>query len=234
MELRYQVVKKIVFILIIFALMGQQGQAQGFRSELMGQRGSTAIEGKSPSQAKAFLLSFALPGAGEYYAGSKTMAAVFASTELALWGTFASFRIYGNWKRTDYRLYAVAHAGVNLNGKDDDYFVHIEDYMTLVAYNDAKLQQRNLGAMYPETEYWDWSWDSEASRKAYEQMRVSSDQAFNRSLIVVAGVVLNHIASGIDAVRLARKGARPDENRTRIGFFGLPEGGMVVALSKSW
>jgi hypothetical protein len=227
--------KRIVFILLAIVLIVQQGRAEGFRSELIGQQEESAtIEGKSPSQAKAFLLSFALPGAGEYYAGSRNMATVFASTELALWATFASFRIYGNWKKTDYRLYAVAHAGVDLTGKGDDYFVHIEDYMNLIEYNDAKLQQRNVGAMYPETEFWDWNWDSEASREAYEQMRVSSDQAFNRSLIVVAGIVLNHITSGIDAVRLARGAGKSDENRTRFGFFGLPEGGMVVALSKSW
>ncbi|NQT27803.1 hypothetical protein HQ585_20770 [candidate division KSB1 bacterium] len=227
--------KRILFILLTIALTAQKVQAQGFRSELVDQQEkSSTLKGTSPSQAKAFLLSFVLPGAGEYYAGSKTMATVFASTELALWTTFASFRIYGNWKRNDYHLYAVAHAGVELSGKNDQYFVDIEDYMSLVAFNDAKLQQRNLGAVYPETEYWDWNWDNETSREAYEKMRISSDQAFNRSMIVVAAIVLNHITSGIDAVRLARKAGKPDENRTRIGFFGLPEGGMVVALSKSW
>lgn len=227
--------KKIVFILILLSMMFQQGQAQGFRSELVQeQEDNLTVEWEKPSQARAFLLSFALPGAGEHYAGSKKMATVFAATELALWTTFTSFRIYGSWKRNDFRLYAVAHAGVDLKGKDDQYFLDIENYMTLVDYNDAKLQQRNVGAMYPETETWDWNWDSESSREAYEQMRVSSDQAYNRSLIVVAAIVLNHITSGIDAVRIARKAGPVDENPTRIGFFGLPEGGMVVSLSKSW
>ena len=162
------------------------------------------------------------------------LATVFAATELALWTTFASFRIYGNWKRNDYRLFAVAHAGVDLTGKDDQYFVDIEDYMNIVAYNDAKLRQRDLYALYPETEFWNWNWDSEASREAYEKMRVASDKAFNRSLLVVAAIMLNHITSGIDAVRIARKADPSDENPTRIGFIGLPEGGMVVSLSKSW
>lgn len=213
----------------------QQVHAQGFRSELVAEQDSeSASEWQKPSQAKAFLLSFALPGAGEYYAGSKKMATVFAATELALWTTFASFRIYGNWKRNDYRLFAVAHAGVDLTGKNDQYFVDIEDYMNLVAFNDAKLRQRNVDAMYPETEFWNWEWDSEASRVAFENMRVASDRAFNRSLMVVAAIMLNHITSGVDAVRLARKAGPPEENPTRIGFFGLPEGGMVVSLSKSW
>ena len=65
-------------------------------------------------------------------------------------------------------------------------------------------------------------------------MRVASDKAFNRSLFVVAAIILNHISSGIDAVRIARKAGPPQENPARIGFLGLPEGGMVVSLSKSW
>lgn len=183
---------------------------------------------KSPSELKAFLLSFVLPGAGEYYAGSKKMAKIFFSSEVLLWTTYLSFRTYGNWKKDDYQQLAVSHAGVNLSGKDHQYFVNIENFNTLREYNEAKLQQRQFDELYPETSYYNWQWDSEASRQHFEKLRIASDKAYNRSLFVIGGIIVNHIISGIDALRIAKRSQKEREHMIHMGVAGLPEGGMLV------
>jgi hypothetical protein len=104
--------------------------------------------------------------------------------------------------------------------------------MNLVAYNDAKLQQRRVDLMYPEHAGFDWQWDNESSRKRYKQMRIKSDRAYRNSLFVVGGIVLNHLVSGIDAIRAARKRSSSAEKDVHVGFAGLPEGGGVVFLLK--
>ena len=190
---------------------------------------------KSPSPARAFLYSFVLPGAGEYACGARRSAAVFFGAELGLWAAFAGFRAYGAWQENDYRTFAVAHAGVSASGKGYDYFADIEDYRSIVDYNDAKLRQRNTDAIYPEHAGYDWAWDSDASRERFERMRVKSDRAYRRSLFVVGGLVLNRLVSGIDAVRAARKRADAGKGgAVRIGVAELPEGGARVVVLKTF
>jgi hypothetical protein len=187
---------------------------------------------RRPGPARAFLYSFILPGTGELACGAKRPASVFLGTELALWGALAGFRTYGGRQAHDYRAYAAAHAAVIPQGKDKTYFADIENYMTIRDYNDAKLRQRNVAGLYPEGGAYDWAWDSDASRSRFERMRVSSDRAYRRSLFVVGGLVLNRLASGIDAARAARRASpaaagKPD---LHVAFAGFPEGGGCVTF----
>lgn len=192
----------------------------------------TADTVKLPSKGRAFLYSLLIPGAGEYYAGSKKMAKVFFISEGLLWATYFSFRTYGHWKENDYRRFAVTHAGVDLNGKDHQYFVDIENYNNIQEFNEAKLRQRDVDAMYPENDFYGWQWDSGASRKRFERIRIASDKAFNNSLLVIGGIVLNHLISGIDALSAARRRTDEHHNRIKLGVMGLPEGGAVVTVLK--
>jgi hypothetical protein len=185
-----------------------------------------------PSKARAFFLSLLLPGLGEYYAGSKKMARVFSCTEVLLWATYFSFRTYGSWKKSDYQNFAVSHAGIDPSGKDHQYFVNIENYTNIREYNDAMLRQRSVKDLYAENSQFNWEWDSEASRRKYEKLRIASDNAYNRSLFVIGGIILNHIVSGIDALRLARQGQSAGSHRIQLCMMGLPEGGMIINLRK--
>lgn len=187
----------------------------------------------SPSRGKAFLLSFLLPGLGEYYAGSKKMAKVFLGTEVALWTTFFSFRIYGDWRKDDYKNFAIAHAHINPTGKNHDYFVDIEHYDDIRAYNQSKLQKREVDKLYPDNKEYSWKWDSKKNRLKYEQIRMSSDRAFSNSVLVVGVVVLNHLVSGIDAMRVARK-ADKKISEVKMGFFPVPGGGIQFCLAKKF
>ena len=187
-----------------------------------------------PSKAGAFLFSLILPGSGEYYAGSRKMAAIFLGSEAMLWSVFFAFRTYGNWKEDDYQKLAVAHAGVDAWGKDYDYYIAVENYDTIYEYNQAKLKERNLRDMYPEDEAHHWDWDSETSRKRFKELRIASDGAFRNAIYVVGVIVVNHIVSGIDALRLARKAEGSGEQSVRLGVSPLREGGLSVVLCKSF
>lgn len=236
--------KKAVLTTLIVFQFGVAGYAQNsliapspsetdFRAALVNpQEQATQTVSKGPSPGRAFLYSLVLPGAGQFYAGSSKMAQIFLGSEGLLWATFLSFRAYGHWKETDYRRYATVHAGIDPDDKDYDYFVAIENYMDIRAYNEAKLQQRAVDEMYPEDDVYSWEWDSEASREDYERMRVASDRAYRRSLFVVGGIVINHIISGIDALRLARKGRATEMSSVHWGAGSLPEGGIYLSMVK--
>lgn len=210
------------------------GSRGTFRAMLLPREAEAPEKAEGPSPGRAFLYSLVLPGAGQIYAGSGKMAQIFLGSEGLLWATFLTFRAYGHSKQSDYRNYAAVHAGITNAGKDYDYYVAIENYNDIRAYNEAKLQQRAVDEMYPEDAIHSWEWDSEASREAYERMRISSDRAFRRSLFVVGGIVVNHLVSGIDAVRLARKAKRSPDSVTHLGVYARPEGGFEVALWRSW
>jgi len=184
-----------------------------------------------PSKAKAFFLSLAVPGMGEYYAGSKKMGTIFLCTEIALWAGYFAFQIYGDWKEQDFKQYAMAHAGVQAKGKNHQYFVNIENFDNIRAYNEAKLQQRDTEAVYPENDEFSWQWDQTKNRLKYEQMRVSSDQAYSRAVLMIGVIVVNHIVSGIDAIRVVRKAQK---NPVQVGVRARVEGGVDFCVSKSF
>jgi len=57
----------------------------------------------------AFLLSMALPGAGEFYAGNKIKAATFLALEAGVWTGFILYNKKGNDGEDDYRVFANEH-----------------------------------------------------------------------------------------------------------------------------
>jgi TM2 domain-containing membrane protein YozV len=187
---------------------------------------------KSPSKSTAFFLSFILPGAGEYYLGSTKMAKIFFGIEATLWATFLTLKTYGSWKEKDYQLYAISHAGINTSGKEYQYYIDIENYNNIQEYNDAKLRTRDIGALYENNDEYSWNWDSEKSRNKFKKLRISSDTAYQSALFVIGGIVMNHLISGIDAVRIVRKQEKLKNNGIKIGFVPMPEGGGRLVLFK--
>ncbi|HHS12443.1 MAG TPA: hypothetical protein ENN03_01600 [bacterium] len=221
-----------ICLLTVFCLIFGTAWAQSIPAEPQPfDAGFLTKSESAPSPARAFFYSLLVPGLGQVYAGAGTMTRVFVASEAALWSLYFTFRTVGNWKEADYKRFAVLHAGVDPEGKDRRYYVNLEHYDSMEAYNQAKLRQRNLNAVYPAHEGYEWEWDSRESRLRYESLRVSSDKAFNRALLVTGAVVLNHLASAIDAARAARKG-RIEENPLHMGVMPLAEGGWMGYVVK--
>lgn len=212
-----------LFVLLIFHSLSAQTNERAVVGP------AEASSTHSPSPGKAFLLSLVLPGIGEYYGGSRKMAAVFLGTEIALWAGLFSCRYVEGWYRDDAVSWAGAHANIDMSGRSSAYFVAVENYISIRDYNEAKLQQRNLEALYPEDNQHSWEWDSDRSRKKFEDLRVSSDTWKQRSLFVIGGIVLNHIVSSIDAVRVVKG---KEKSTLQMGVTPLPGGGGVFHICK--
>ena len=92
------------------------------------QNPETSVSKKSP--ALAILYSMLLPGMGELYANSYESGKYFTIADGALWSVFTGFSIYGNQQENNYKSFAQSKAGVNVDGKDADYFANIGAYQS--------------------------------------------------------------------------------------------------------
>jgi len=150
-----------------------------------------------------FLLSFLLPGSGQAYAQSQGRSTIFLAVEAAVWGGFFGLRGYGRWLRDDYKLYAAEHAGVDLQGKDDEFFRSLAFYDSRDEYNRYQLWgEREKAQLYGEDYYWEW--ESPQARKKFKSIRDRSKTAYQRAVYMVGLAILNRVVSSIDAVRQVR------------------------------
>ncbi len=156
---------------------------------------------KKKSPGLAIIYSLLLPGMGELYAGSYSSGKYFTIAEGALWTTYIGMKAYGNWQKDRYKSFASSKGGVNLEGKNDDYLSTISEYSNINDYNNERALERNFDEMYEPSTYY-WSWQTPDDRKTYRGMWVSSEQTFNDVRFVVGALIVNRIASAINAVRL--------------------------------
>ncbi len=161
--------------------------------------------GQKKSPGKAALLSFLLPGLGEYYVGAKGWAMFFVGTEIAALSGWLGNEWYAARLEKEYKVYAVQHAGVNRSGKNVAYWSAIGKYDDIYAYNDQRERDRNFAAMYEESSFYFWQWDSHNNRLTYDTKRLHANAIEANTVYFQLAVVLNHLVSGINALRLARQ-----------------------------
>lgn len=158
------------------------------------------------SVTKAMLLSLLLPGAGELYAENATGSRIFLGLEGSIWAGFFGFTTYGAWKKADYKGYAAAHAGINLDSKTDAYFENITYYDSRDEYNQfARLYHGSDATIYPENDFWNWNWDSQDSKGRFRDLRNQSKTAYRRALFMVGLAAVNRVVSVLDAARSVKK-----------------------------
>ena len=190
------------------------------------------------SKGKALFYSLLLPGMGQYYLGHKNYAKSFFYTEIALWVGAFSFKAYSNWKRDDMKIFASNHANAMVGGKKSQYFVDMENFSNVFEYNDAQQRQREFNKVYNVNEYY-WAWDNAENQHSFEQMRLSSDRARNRSVFTVGAIIANHLISAIDSVwktyKYNKKLATHNNNDSmQIHFSSSYNGGLTLTMQKSF
>ena len=150
------------------------------------------------------IYSLLLPGMGELYAGDYSLGKYFTIADATLWITLFGFNYYASSEKDNYIAFAATHAFVNPNGKDDDYWGTIGNYDDIYIYNDEMDLMREFDKLYdPQTHY--WKWDEVANRKKYRSMRNASETAYNNMKFVASALILNRIASAIDATLLIKR-----------------------------
>ena len=170
-------------------------------SEFTNIQSTVSFEMQKKSPGIAILYSLLLPGMGELYADNYNAGKYFTIAEGLLWGTYIGMNVYANARENDYKAFAQAYGSANIEGKDNNYFATIGQYDNIEIYNDEKALERNFEEMYDTKTYY-WKWQSSAERKTYRNIRTSSEQTFNDLRFVVGAMILNRIASAINAVRL--------------------------------
>ncbi len=170
------------------------------------QNNNTIVSGNSADSEKkstglAILYSLLLPGMGELYADGYSSGKYFTIAEGVLWGTYIGMSIYASNQADNYKAFAKSRASVDPNGKNDDYFATISEYSDIDTYNDQKALERNFDQMYDRDKFF-WKWGSTAERREYRSLWSSSEQTYNDLQFVVGAMLLNRIASAINAVRL--------------------------------
>lgn len=159
--------------------------------------------GSRKAPALAAIFSLVVPGMGELYAGNFSSGKYFLMSEGLLWLTYAAFEVYGNSVRDDARLYAVSNAGVNPAGKNDQFYVDVGNFLNVADYNDKKLRDRTPSLVYDPAAGYAWAWGSDNQRLTFRDLRVHSDNMFNNQKFVALGLIINHVASAINAARAA-------------------------------
>jgi hypothetical protein len=154
----------------------------------------------------ALLLSLVLPGAGEYYAGNTSQGKIFFGVEVLAWGSFFLNDYHANSLEKDYMAYARQHASVSSGGKEDgQYWVSIGKFDDIYAYNSRRANERRIDELYDETKANFWQWDSRKNRFTYDEKRLKSVDIKSRDIYFYTAILVNHLVSAINAMRLARK-----------------------------
>ncbi len=162
---------------------------------------NSAVEQEKKSVGLGVLYSLLLPGMGELYADSYNVGKYFTIADGILWGTFIGMNSYSSWQEENYMSYAASHADVENSNKDENYYATIGNYTSVDSYNDEKALERNFDEMYNPVNYY-WKWNTSSERETYREMWSSSEQTSNDIRFVVGGLILNRVASAINAARL--------------------------------
>ena len=158
--------------------------------------------GNTPDQKKAFLMSLAIPGLGQYYAGSPGYAKMFFAAEIAIWGMYYYDTTMKSSTRDNYLTFAAMHAGVNPDGRGETYLNAVGGFSSSFDYNNWQLTKESP-IQYTGSN--GWNWDSEADRGRFKQLRVRELDYENAVKYCVAGLVLNHLLSALHASKMVHQ-----------------------------
>ena len=169
---------------------------------------------------KAFLISFAVPGLGQYYLGSPGYAKFFIITELAIWSGYYYNNTMKEASSQDYYGYAALHAGVNPSGSGTSYLNAVGAYNSSYEYNMYRLQRQKNPVLYSGAS--SWNWEREKDRLHFRNLRERELEYENNIKYCIAGAVLNHFIAGLHASKLAgRKAGAPPGITVNVLDHGL-------------
>jgi len=199
----------ILVFVSAFSVLGQElayPQADLLAGSSQDSSVKRVVSGDEISPGKAALLSLIIPGAGEYYAGKSNFLAFFLTTEIIAWSSLIANNLYYKHLVNEYKIFAVQHAGFAPGvARDDRFWTDIGKYDDIFAFNARRERERYFEDLYPVTPETRWRWDGKDNRLKYDAKRLHANDIDNRRVYFQLAVVLNHLISGINAIRIARK-----------------------------
>ena len=183
----------------------------------------------------ALFMSAAVPGAGEYYLGSKGNSKVFFGIELATWASYMAFTYHGRRVRDSYKLLAGANAGANMSMGSEEYWNAVEWSRTNEEYNgrvreDAralypgdKQKQQSYIEKHSYTGSQGWSWGDIGAVHEFRRLRKESKDAFQFAIYATGFALLNRLASVMDVIMISRSEEKKFPKGKRVQLVIEPE-----------
>ena len=186
-------------------------------------------------RARILLRSLTVPGWGQATLGRRTSAKVFGLSELGVWTSFVAFRVQEHLRRDSYEVTARLFAGIDLDGRDEEFrrivgfYPSSEEYNRLVVRRDAANLYYDKPALYAqyiaehELRGRDaWTWVSPESYDRYQEQRKLTRKAALRANAMLGLAIANRLLSAVHAARYA--GAAPAAPRSWNLELGPREG----------
>ena len=185
----------------------------------------------------ALLLSCAIPGLGEVYAGETDRGRWFMASEVAIWAGYGGFRIQQKMRTDDYEEYAQIFAGAP-PGASSDYLSDMGDYIRSEgdnSYNESV--RRDARSLYPDDieaqhayvlehgYYGDlaWDWGSRERFLEYRDLRRAAGRSERNAFYMTGVAVLNRALSAIDGAWMARRHNAGIEDGPRARLSVAPQ-----------
>jgi len=183
----------------------------------------------------AMLMSFAVPGWGEFYTGHDGRGRAFMAAEGAIWIGYASYSVQERMRTDDFEEYVAIYLDVD-QGADHTYYEDVADYMRSEgsdSYNeDIRSEARSLfpddldaqDRYFAEHGYFGgdgWDWGTRDRLEEYRELRHEASVSSRNAFYMTGLAVLNRALSGIDAAWMAR--------RHNAGESGAPAARLSVA-----
>lgn len=163
---------------------------------------------KLKSTKLSFVMSAAVPGAGDFYARNYTKGSISLVREIFLITSFFHLdKIASDYGKSS-KIYANSVLGVSTNN-NDDYFKLIGNHITSDDYNEnVRLNAQNyygygtegyneFVATYQITEDQAWDWESVENLKKYRKYRSDKQKNLQYGNFVIGSIIVNHIYSAI-------------------------------------
>jgi len=223
--------KRILIIIFIFGFAFAQSDTDAHGERIF--TGSSFTEEETESESKSALaavgLSILLPGAGEMYIGVRNAGLPLMIADGLILGSATAFAYGANWRTNEYKEFAAKHAGVHIEGKDSDFFKSVALYPNRDTYNYYRLlSERDESQLYPETDEWDWRWQSDNDQLKYYDIRTASEKNLRNFKIALGVAGINRLISVINVLRLVRGGAGWD-----FAAAAYPDGNMGIGVAIS-
>lgn len=189
---------------------------------------------KAKSPKRAFFYSLAVPGLGEYYAGSKIKPAVFIGLEALLWTGYAIYTGKGNDVKDDYIRFAQEHYRYDVfrswwsslppeiisvfshtlpwNDSLNQPIMNHEYYENIGKYNEFQVGWDDIGTGHEPPPLVGGEPYSSPNREHYLSLRRKSNDYYQNASTMVILALGNHILSAFDAA-LTAKGYNKGQKR---------------------
>lgn len=204
-------------------------------------------EFKGKSVAKAFAYSLLLPGAGQFYNGSKVKGFAFLGVEVLGWAAYLMYHSSGTDKKGEYEAFARAH------WYEQPYWDSLKIYRNVDKWKDGEEFAHHLPFRINENgdtvgdlnhEYYEnigkydqfvWGWDDlqqfepinttnpevsfqSKGRLDYEGMREDANAQYDHARAAAIVVIANHVVSAVEAALAAKRYNNKAQHAAKIEF----------------